>query len=119
MKNQQLIKFQQRLLSLYFKVLQILQKTSNLQQNNMLISSIDHEKKKDFIRVEIKVETIISLFITRQICIEDLHSLDINAKQVLHKICLKSCLSQTQDQTKKVMSLFSLYNDSLKLGKTL
>lgn len=109
------MKSQQRLLSSFFK---IQQKNFNLNQNNTpLPSKVDYEKK-DFIRVEIKIEKIISLFIARQICIEDLQCLDTNTKQVLHNICLKSCLPQTQVQTEKVMTIFSFYNDSLKLGET-
>lgn len=119
MKNQQKMKIQQKWLFPYSKTLRNIQNNFKLKQNKAHISVIDHDEKKDFIRIEIKVEKIKSLFVTQQICIEDLHCLDTNAKQILHAICLKSCLPQTQVQTKKIMTLFSLYNDPFKLGETL
>ncbi|MCF6204754.1 MAG: hypothetical protein L3J59_13980 [Methylococcaceae bacterium] len=58
------------------------------------------EKKADFIsrevsnviRFEISAEKMNELLVQRQICAADIRCLDINSKQCLKKLCLKTCL---------------------------
>jgi len=42
--------------------------------------------------IEISLEKMNDLLLHRQVCVEDIRCLDINSKQCLKKLCLKTCL---------------------------
>jgi hypothetical protein len=51
------------------------------------------------INIEISLEKMNDLLLQRQICVEDVRCLDVNSKQCLKKLCLKTCLYNTSINT--------------------
>ncbi|MCK5871712.1 MAG: hypothetical protein KAG26_02705 [Methylococcales bacterium] len=83
------------------KKVSFFQRTHSSTLKSMPSTPLKTAIKKDFLCVEITLEKMMSLFMSHQICAEDIHCLDNASKQSLVNICLKTCLFQPHNQGEK------------------